>query len=249
MSMPEDSGFVPVVSCGHSGTKKLAHMLNFPEHRMLFRHQWQNRISRNPGAEFFKHGYYYDLLRDCLKQFRVFGDAKGWDYEHLPYVVELFPFSKLIHLLRNGLHVVWSTQRYSPKPDERYDDWAKVCALWAANTEMVDERVPWVRDARIEIRSFRIEDLAGETGRGVAPLRDLVDWLLPGNSISDEELAAKQAPRVNRHDPQSERRTPETIWAALTEEERETFQRVCGEAMAQFGYAMPRECSLLDSVS
>jgi hypothetical protein len=249
MSLPQDGGFVPVVSCGHSGTKKLAHILNFPEHGMLFRHQWQNRIGRNPDDPFFEHDYYYDLVRDCLTRFRVFGDAKGWDYEHLPYVHERLPFRKLVHLIRNGVHVVWSTHRYSPKPDERYDDWAKVCALWAANTVMADERVPWVRAAGIEIRSCRIEDLAGETGRGAAPLRELVDWLLPGNSIADEELAAKQAPRVNRHDPQSERRTPEAIWTALTDEERDTFERICGEAMAQFGYAMPRECSLLDSAS
>ncbi len=256
---PGQAVHVQGVGLGYSGTKKLSHMLNVPDCGFHFRHEWYWRATGPLGPQFYDdqveqirrgevsfddlrefYAPYFDEVKTACRMYRVVGDSHGWPIDLVPLIDQEAPIHAVIHLVRNGLRFVWSMLNWNARHAGNLEAWESVCVSWSRNTLYHDPDTPWIAGLGRPLRSYRIEDLTGESGCGTDALQNLIHWLDPAAEVADEVLRAKQQGHINKHDPKSELRTTEWVWSQLNDEQRDAFVRRCAEAMQAFGYEMPK---------
>jgi len=248
---------VQVISLGYSGTKKLGHMLNLRDHGFFFRHEWYWDVPGLRDMTFCQHtdriragqasdeeirrfyASYFDEVDEARRTYRVVGDSHGWPADLLQLADRFIPISAITNLVRNGLRYVWSMVNWHDRYVGQPDAWASLCRLWGGTTIYLNPDNSWFQVFPKPFRSYRIEDLTGESGCGTDALRDLIHWLDPTVEVPDEVLRERQQGHINKHDPNSHKRTPEWVWEQLTDEQRDVFIRECAEAMAAYGYEIP----------
>ena len=246
------------VGLGYSGTKKLSHMLNVPDYGVCFKHEWhwhatgmlesdsylnqveqirRGEVTLDDLREFY--AAYFDQVKMACRTYRVAGDSHGWTLDLVPLISQEVPVHAVIHPVRNGLRFVWSMLNWNPGSAGDLEAWDSYCQSWGRNTFYHDPQIPWVGGLGRPMRTYRIEDLTGESGCGTDALQNLIHWLDPAVEVPDEVLRARQQGHINKHDPKSELRTAEWVWEQLSDEQRDIFVRQSGEAMHAFGYEIP----------
>jgi len=234
-------------------------MLNVPDCGFHFRHEWYWRATGPLGPQFYDdqveqirrgevsfddlrefYAPYFDEVKTACRMYRVVGDSHGWPIDLVPLIDQEAPIHAVIHLVRNGLRFVWSMLNWNARHAGNLEAWESVCVSWSRNTLYHDPDTPWIAGLGRPLRSYRIEDLTGESGCGTDALQNLIHWLDPAAEVADEVLRAKQQGHINKHDPKSELRTTEWVWSQLNDEQRDAFVRRCAEAMQAFGYEMPK---------
>ena len=122
------------------------------------------------------------------------GDKTPANSFHVPTLKQLFPRSRFIHLLRDGRDVAVSAFRHrerihkeSAKPDASSLDLnaeaPQLLSKWAGSTRAIRK----AETAGIPVHTVRYEDMLKT---GVASLRSCVNYLLPENGITDQQLQA-----------------------------------------------------------
>lgn len=256
---PGQAVHVQSVGLGHSGTKKLGHMLNVPDYGFCFRHEWywvatgplrpqfydnqvqqirKGEVSLDDLRDFY--AVYFDQVKTACRTYRVVGDSHGWPLDLVPLISQEIPIHAVIHLVRNGLRYAWSMVNWNERYAGNLEAWESICVSWSHNTLYHKTSTEWIADLGRPMRTYRIEDLTGESGCGTEALQNLIHWLDPTAEVPDEALRARQQGHVNKHDPKSEQRTSEWVWSQLDDERRDIFLRECTEAMHVFGYEMPQ---------
>ena len=121
------------------------------------------------------------------------GDKTPANSFHIPALKQLFPRSRFIHILRDGRDVAVSAFRHRERIQKETSqgqsnldinaDAPQLLSKWAGFTRAVRK----AETAGIPVHTVRYEAMLEN---GVASLRGCVNHLLPGNSISDDQLRA-----------------------------------------------------------
>lgn len=151
------------------------------------------------------------------------------------YLCRLFPGAKIAYLLRNGIEVVASRQRYSSFADRPFSDH---CKVWALARKMV----AWGRD-RDDFMLIRHEHLL-KPRTLTSTLDRLWSWIgLPTEPGSERYLRDNCVHPTRAGD---EHRQPGDAlldrsdrWRSWTPGERQVFVDTCGETMASLDYPIP----------
>ena len=138
------------------------------------------------------------------------GDKTPANSFHIPTLKQLFPRSRFIHLLRDGRDVAVSAFRHRERILNESNqagldlnaEAPQLLAKWAGFTRAVRK----VESAGIPIHTVRYEAMLED---GVTALRSCVDYLLPENNISNDQLQA--AVNANSFQTLSGGREPGTI--------------------------------------
>jgi len=163
------------------------------------------------------------------------------------FLFEVFPSARMICLVRHGIAVVSSRMRY---PSFSGDPFEQHCRVWLRSAETA----LWAGERRDFCRVFRQEWMADSDVLD-SELKAIFLWL----GISDEAVVREhllkqrfhatvdsadgQAPlvyeqldAVGRESFETQRRDR---WRTWTDENRQVFERLCGDAMRRLGYAIP----------
>jgi hypothetical protein len=121
------------------------------------------------------------------------GDKTPANSFHIPALKQLFPRSRFIHILRDGRDVAVSAFRHRERIQQEAsqgqtnldinDEAPQLLSKWAGFTKAVRRS----ESGGIPVHTVRYEAMLSDA---VASLRGCVDHLLPGNSISDDQLQA-----------------------------------------------------------
>lgn len=130
------------------------------------------------------------------------------------YLCRLFPGAQILYLVRNGIEVVTSRQRYASFAERPFREH---CAVWALAVKMID----WGRH-RDDFTLIRHEQLP-----------EAIDGLWPRLGLAPDPAPARYL-RENRPHPTGPDDAPR--W---TPRQREVFTEVCGGTMASLGYPIP----------
>lgn len=151
----------------------------------------------------------------------------------LEYLFQVFPNSKMLYLVRNGIEVVASRQLFEPFQVSPFE---KHCEIWFRAHKVVR----WGQDKPQQFRLVRHEWL-GDADKLRQVLFELYEWL--GIAWHDAPLQNLLAERYHpTHHPQETADTPEARaerWKFWTDAERASFETICGDAMRGFGYSIP----------
>ncbi|MEM7455724.1 MAG: sulfotransferase [Planctomycetota bacterium] len=159
----------------------------------------------------------------------------------LDYLCQVFPGAKVIGLVRNGIGVICSRQRYGAFAGQ---DFEKHCEVWEKSAGVLD----WGQDNPERFFLFRQEwmYLPELEGR----LTQLFDWTGIGacDDVSanirgvlanpgDREVEGYESLSAEEKRAVFERRLEG--WKNWTDAQRGTFKLKCGALMQRLGYAMP----------
>lgn len=164
--------------------------------------------------------------------------------EYVDFIFELFPGAKMLYLVRNGIDVVCSRQKFKAFSQ---DDFKTHCQVWLRSFEMFK----WVQERPDTSFLFRYENLLdanalkAELGNffeffGIRNDPKVAEHILShqyhptsggvkrdaAKSLSDEESQATN----NRESPK---------WSVWSDEQRKLFKDLCGKAMKEMGYDIP----------
>lgn len=235
-----------VVSTGRTGTKWLSGLLArmadaVVEHEPVPRETWAHReATEHPDAaaryvERFRLKEIY--LRARARDPLVYGEVNGALRRHVDALREAVPTLRLVHLIRDGRDVVrslvsretWSSEHpvyggFRPPPvDDLARSWdrrspfERACWIWQWENAFIRERIPDC--ARLEdiVSSYAAFEEQVLTPLGLA--LDESTWREARNSVVN---------RTPRHG------LPH--WEDWPAERKATFQRICGDEMARYGY-------------
>ena len=151
------------------------------------------------------------------------------------YLCRLFPGVKIAYLVRNGIEVVASRQRY---PDFADRPFAEHCRVWALSRKLIE----WGR-GRNDFMLIRHEHLVKPQTLG-STLDRLWSWIgLPPEPASERFLHNNCLHPTRDGDeqrlPGEALRDRSDRWRSWTPGERTVFVETCGEVMASLGYPIP----------
>lgn len=144
-----------------------------------------------------------------------------------PILAAAYPRGRWIFMKRNGVEVLDSRRRSHPEMtfEEACRDWATVMADWQRARAYVEGRV-------LEIDQREVGTDAGGTAKRITAFLGLDDE--PRKRIAGVFTAERPGRTTTRT--YDEVLTLDA--ADWTDAEKETFRRVCGDAMRAFGYAV-----------
>lgn len=165
-----------------------------------------------------------------------------------PYLLQVFPNARILHLVRNGIQVIASRQLHHGFSHLSFQE---QCERWARTYELAQ----WGQTQGNAYHQFRYEWFQEDT-RLAAELDCVFDWLeiprddAPFENIVSQRYHPTQHPdEVNPPDiyaaQQSEqvREQADHIrgqrWQFWTEEQRAMFETICAQGMRGFGYPIP----------
>ena len=163
----------------------------------------------------------------------VWGDKTPRYVEHIPFIAQLFPGSRFIHLIRDGRNVArsYANVPFGPKTV------AKAAELWATRVEK------GCRDGRALERGryieIRYEDVV-EDAQGEA--KDICDFLGldfdPGMMEYTERARDAVLDRAARYNPHvTEKPTTTRSWEEeMPDEQVAIFEAVAGDRLSELGY-------------
>ncbi len=148
--------------------------------------------------------------------------------ETLGFLNQIFPGAKIICLVRNGIEVVLSRQRY---PAFRDQSFARHCQTWTRSQWVFD----WGREHPEEFRLFRHEWCRDAKQLGLQ-FQSLFQWLEiePSDLPREHVLSEEYHPTPNEVG--SDKRHRWNTWDA---DQRREFIATCGSLMEQLGYEIP----------
>jgi hypothetical protein len=151
------------------------------------------------------------------------------------FLCRLFPGVKIAYLLRNGIEVVASRQRYSGFADRPFGEH---CKVWALARKLIQ----WGRD-RDDFMLIRHEHLLN-TRSLTSTLDRLWSWIGLRTEPASERFLRDNCLHPTRAG--DEQRLPGDAlgdrsdrWRSWTPSERQVFLETCGEAMASLDYPIP----------
>lgn len=158
--------------------------------------------------------------------------------ERAAYLRRIFPGGRVrvVHIVRNGIEVVSSRIRFEGFKSQGFEGqcrvWAEDAAMWREGMKRSDTLVVRHERLRTDAEGVLCEvwRLAGFSG-DASHCQQAID-LLEGkiyHPTPEEPGAAASTDLEHRA----------SRWQGWTREERESFERLCGEAMRELGYAMP----------
>lgn len=147
----------------------------------------------------------------------------------------IFPGVRVVYLVRNGIEVVSSRLRFDSFAGLPYQ---QHCRVWSRSVEMAE----WGRDREdfLLLRHERL--LAPET------LAETLDTLWSFTCLPPEPRCCDRLLKTCYHptsDDGKDRPPGEVLrrradrWRDWTDEQRQTFAEICGDAMRYWGYEMP----------
>lgn len=163
---------------------------------------------------------------------RYWGDKTPRYVEHIPFLAQMFPDSRFIHLVRDGRNVALSYSHvdFGPK------NIARAARLWRRRVGA------GVRDGRalgpdryIEIRN---EDLATNAENEIRKICDFLGLGFDPLMLDAEERAKGEIAKVtHHHTPEASGRKHYSIWQEeMKPRDIEVFEVVAGETLSALGY-------------
>jgi hypothetical protein len=154
-------------------------------------------------------------------------------------MLELFPETRVLHLVRDGIQVVASRQLFEHFRNMPFEEH---CKRWARTFEWNK----WGQQHPDAYRLVRYEWFADKAALR-AQLAQIFEWLqipwhdAPLQHLWSEQYHPTQHPEEAKTTERRERRIEmrSQRWQFWTDEQRATFEQLCGEAMRGFGYAIP----------
>ncbi|OSM07222.1 hypothetical protein MAIT1_03848 [Magnetofaba australis IT-1] len=116
-------------------------------------------------------------------------------------------------------------QREFHGKSEPLDLFSALCLFWASQRPVAEAVAD---NPRCRVQTF--ESLTTD----VDAFQQTWRWMGAETELTPEQVAAKQGRDINRKSRGD--RSPEAIWGRWSPEQREIFNRYCGEAMGYFGY-------------
>ena len=167
-----------------------------------------------------------------LKGKKFWGDKTPRYVEHIPFLIELFPEARFIHLVRDGRNVALSYSHvdFGPK------NVARAARLWQRRVGA------GIRDGRalppgryIEIRN---EDLARDTETEVRKVCEFLDLEFDPRMLDEEERAKGEVHKVtHHHTPEASGRKHYSEWQEeMSAGDIAVFEAVAGETLNALGY-------------
>ncbi|MFN7137972.1 MAG: sulfotransferase [Limisphaerales bacterium] len=164
------------------------------------------------------------------------------------YMVQLFGSCKILYIVRNGIEVVASRQRFSSFAHNAFPD---QCDVWLRSKGMLD----WGRQHPEVFKEFRYEWLNDET-QIHARLSDVFQWfgLTQTDICANHVLSNRYHPTLDPNDTkvvnaeyagqdssvrQKMSAERQDRWKCWTPEERQIFEQKCGAFMQELGYPLP----------
>ena len=177
-----------------------------------------------------------------LRKRRILMAAINPTGDLLDYTCQAFPRTRILGLVRNGIEVICSRQRYASFSD---DDFEQHCATWLRTRSVLD----WGRQNPNLFRLIRHEWMY-QPAMLQAKLADLFAWL----GLEDCPLVANQFEQSLSHptgDNPSEfdqLSPPDRAayfqhksdgWREWSPAQRQIFKQSCADFMAELGYEVP----------
>jgi sulfotransferase family protein len=214
-------------------------------YRRFYRLGLQDAVVDEVARKTHTYGQFVSALYSAYGRLRgkPLAGEKTPDYvRYLPHLHALFPWARIVHIIRDGRDVALSTLEWAHenKGPGKFELWREepvaVCALWwrrQVGTGRQDAR--HLRPSRY--REIRYEDLVA---RPEATLRDLSAFL--GLPFSPEMLAYNEG--KTRHDPKL---SAKKAWLSPTpglrdwptqmdERDVELFEALAGDLLSDLGY-------------
>lgn len=258
--------FVLVTGLGHCGTRWISWALTRRRSGRLVHHEYKLRVMRTDWRGGFRHEHelgvddwyapYFERVERQLRRYALVGDANSWTMARVPEVDKRLRVDRVIHLVRNGVQNVHALfhffARRIPRDDWTYthflpgywelagrpfrdrfafSDWEAWCFAYTLNSIMPEWMAERLGADRVEV--VRLEDLVGD----VNAFRALVGRLDAGRPPGERRIRRVQ--RTDRNRKIHGDNSPETLWRHWTDEQRESFRRLCGPTMERFGYPIP----------
>ncbi len=158
--------------------------------------------------------------------------------ERAAYLRRLFPGGrvKVVHIVRNGIEVVSSRIRFEGFKSQGFEGqcrvWAEDAAMWREGLKRSDTLI--VRHERLRADAagvlgevWRLAGFSGEASHCQQSI-DLLEGKIYHPTPEEPGAAAN-----------TELEQRASRWQGWTSEDRAAFDRICGEAMRELGYAMP----------
>jgi hypothetical protein len=147
----------------------------------------------------------------------------------------LYPGSKFIYILRNGIDVVQSRTQF---PAFREQSFEQHCDFWVQAARKFDYLRRW--DRCLEVRQEQLLDAPEAVFSRICRHLGIADHADPAkfvrttlvHSRGDESTKSN----VDARKALTERASSHDTW---THGQRSTFRRICGEYMGKLGYEIP----------
>ena len=166
------------------------------------------------------------------------------------YAIQVFPNTKLIYLVRNGIEVISSRMRYRSFAQSEFESH---CQLWLRAGQMIDwgnatlqpeqfmvVRQEWFHES--QLLSERLDQLWQWLGLSPCPqsfehlLNKRYHPTVDGDDAGQVRMRYESFTEAQRVQFQAERRER---WRNWTDEQRDTFEKICGNQMHQLEYEIP----------
>ena len=203
------------------------------------------RYEHAAGAASKRYDPYWRFIEREREHCEILVDSNSWVPTGIPDA-EAYGIDRIIFVVRNGIPQLESLIAHSGtwsrapvdhyalagylrgywgllgEPDPPWSDWTRwerLCVMWAGSAML-----PILWDYLADTYTF--EALTrGDAMRDVLP------------NMTGDEIKRWQQQDINRKTRGS--REPADIWQRWAPEKREAFVRICGEAMAAYGYEIP----------
>ena len=228
------------------GTVFLANMLSLEvpnahiEHEANVIDYWElpkARLSEADSLAYVEGFRRNEIYTRAPRGIQLYGEINPFIRRHCKAFKTVFPDAKLFHMVRHPREVVRSVmsreilsrkdpmgQLMMPPPwDPYHQEWGRmsrferVCWEWQDDNRYMREHVP---------NLVRFEDMIGD----YAAFKDsLLDYL--GVDVPEENWA-----RFTQEPRNVTRNSGYPGWAEWSESDRQSFERICGPEMAEYGY-------------
>lgn len=193
---------------------------------------------------------YFESIEARLGRYAAVGDSHSWDPHMIPQVNERVRVGRILHLVRNGIFNVHALAVHNAELFERStvirrqidryremfggecaNAWEYWCFWWSVNSVIPEWLRTHLPDIAVDV--FRLEDLTED----IEQLEKILESLNAGSSEKIADLRKIQ--RKNDDRDETGGRSPADIWDQWTDAQRQSFRRICGEAMKHYGYEIP----------
>lgn len=170
--------------------------------------------------------------------------AVNTEPEYSDYLFDLLPGGKMLYLIRDGIEVICSRQKF---PGFQHYDFNAHCEVWMQSVDMVQ----WAEQRKQQVCLFRYEwmlkpdRLETELGKlfGFVGLRDRPEVLQ--HILSHRYHPTSGGPKGDDWANVSEQQRTAIAkkgtggWQQWTEAQQRIFEDICGDGMKKLGYAIP----------
>jgi hypothetical protein len=174
------------------------------------------------------HGDLSTLLKRfwCAKTFPTYNVGKG--------LVRLYPKVKFIYIVRNGFEVVHSRTKFHGFNKKSFDEH---CKEWASTTERFRYLLTFERAITIRHEQLVTEpEIVFQNVFSFIGIRNHIESAHFVRNTLVHPLDKSTQTEVNVEKLLTERKT---VFLSWSDEQRQLFRKICGNAMQALGYEMP----------